>query len=270
MPLLVQRRAGIKALLLPALVIVLVLGSLVGCSDDDSQVGPGPIGPVGPVGNDDGIPGSGTITTEGSPVTGFDRLAFRSEGNVIVTTGAAESLTIETDDNLHQYLEASVRNGVLEISTAEGIDIAPTEPPVYRVGMAAMAGVELSGAGSIDIASITADRFAVTLSGVGDVTIGALVTDELVLDLTGVGMVSVSGTADRQEGLVAGVSIYDAADLESRSATIEAAGTGEATIWVVADLEVTAADTASVSYYGTPSVTQTTSSLGTVVPLGDR
>jgi hypothetical protein len=222
------------------------------------------------VGDDNGIPGSGTITSEGSAVTGFDELVFRSEGTVIVTTGAAESLTIETDDNLHQYLEASVRSGVLEISTSDGTDIAPSEPPVYRIGMASITSIELAGAGSIDIASIESDRLAITLSGAGDLTIGAVNLDELDIDLTGVGTVSVSGVADRQKGLVAGVTIYEAANLESRRATIEGAGTGQATIWVTGDLEVTAADTASISYYGSPTVSQTTSSLGTVVPLGDK
>jgi hypothetical protein len=268
-----QRRRRLGILLLAALGVVLAAGSMTACSDDDSPAGPGPVGPVGPVGpggEDDGITGSGTITTEPRDVSGFDRIVFRSEGRVIVTVGTDDSLVVEVDDNLQPLLRASVSGGELEISTSEGTDIDPSTPPVFRVGMAAIAGVDLAGAGTIEISSIESERLEITLSGVGDVTIGTVDLDELVVNLSGVGTVSVSGVADRQEARVGGVTIYEAENLESRTATIDGAGTGQATIWVTEELEITAADTASVSYYGTPTVTQDITSLATAKALGDK
>ena len=189
---------------------------------------------------------------------------------MIVTVGGSDSLAIESDDNLQPFLLASVGEGTLEISTSEGTDIDPSKPPVFRIGMATIASVDLAGAGSIEITAVETDRFAVSLSGVGDVTIGAVDVDELVVDLGGVGTVSVSGVADRQDVRVAGVTIYEAANLESRTAAIDGAGTGQATIWVTDELEITAADTASVSYYGAPTVTQDITSLARVMALGDK
>jgi len=74
----------------------------------------------------------------------------------------------------------------------------------------------------------------------------------------------------RQEARVAGVSTYDASNPASRTTTIERAGMGQATIWVTEDLEVVAADTASVSYYGTPTVTERVSGSAKVIPLGAK
>ena len=259
-----------------AVATVFAAGGLVGCSNGDSQTGPGPVGPVGPqgqvgpVGDETGIPGSGTIATETRDVTNFDQIVFRSEGTVLVTRADTGSLTIEADDNLQRYLEASVGGGVLEIVTADGAVIAPSKPPVFRIATSDVGAVGLAGAGTIDIGLIETDRLEITLSGVGDITIGAVDVDELMLDLTGVGTVSLTGATDRQDALVAGVSFYDGSDLASRFATIEAAAMGEATIWVSAELEVTARDSASVGYYGTPAVIEDVSGSATVNPLGTK
>ncbi|MBT8246719.1 MAG: DUF2807 domain-containing protein [Acidimicrobiia bacterium] len=276
MPCFFLRRAGLYVAILG-----LVLAALVaGCSDDDSSIGPGPGGPVGPVGpvgpdgEDDGIPGSGTLTIQERiakvDVVVIEQIVFRSEGEVTISNGTPASLTIEADDNLHQYLEATLRGTTLEISTVDGIDIAPSEPPVFRVDVPDLRAVELAGAGTIDIGAIEADRFELALSGVGDVYIGTVTLDELVVSLSGVGTVSLTGSTDRQEVWVAGVTVYDAADLESRTAAVTGAGTGQATIWVSVELEITAADTASVSYFGEPAVTQTLAGLATVTAQGAK
>ena len=47
------------------------------CDADGTQEGPGPVGPVGPVdGDEEGIPGSGDITTETRELAEFDRVVF--------------------------------------------------------------------------------------------------------------------------------------------------------------------------------------------------
>lgn len=258
-------------------VIAILPGLLAGCDSEDSSEGPGPVGPVGPqepvgpVGEDDqGIPGSGTITSQTRDVADFDRIRFGSEGRVTVAHGDAASLTIAVDDNLQQFLETSVSGGVLDIATAEGIDIAPTEPPEFRILATSILGIDLDGAGSIDVDAVGEDRFAVGLAGAGDITIRSVTVGELTLALTGVGSVTIAGTADRQDATVAGMGTYDAAELESRHADIAAAGTGVATVWVSETLDANAADSGSISYFGEPTVTQDVSDLGAVNPLGPK
>ena len=265
---------------IPLLALVLALGLMGGCSGDDSTIGPGPggtvgpIGPVGPTGEADGISGSGTITVETRidkrDVAIFNEIVFRSEGTVIVTTGPTASLAIETDDNLHQYLEVTLTGTTLEISTADDTDIAPTDPPVYRIDLPGLRSVELAGAGTITIDSVTTDRLEVALTGAGDITIGTVSLDELLVDLSGVGTLTVDGVTDRQEVRIAGVTTYEASSLESRTATVEAAGSSDATLWVSETVDVTAADTAVVGYYGTPALTQSISDLGVVTALGEK
>ena len=262
-----------RTLLIAAAALGLIASAIAGCSSDDSEGGPGPpgpVGPVGPVGDQTGIPGSGNVTSEPRDIAGFDEILFRSEGAVVITIGDTESLAVEADDDLQQFLQASVSGGVLEISTTDDTDIAPSQPPVFRIAATKITGIELAGAGTIEAASIESDRLEIRLGGVGDVTIDTVAVDDLLINLQGVGTVSLSGVADRQEGLVAGVSVYEAANLKSQTATIEGSGTGQATIWVTGELDVSASDTASVSYYGTPAVAQSVSGLAMLIPLGEK
>jgi hypothetical protein len=233
-------------------------------------LGPGPLEPVGPVGEESGIPGSGKVVSETRNVGAFTAIVFDSEGSVFVTTGEGVSLVVEADDNLQQYLTATVSDGVLDVSTTEGIDIAPSEQPVFRIGIGSLTAVDLAGVGTIDVSEIEATRFDVTLSGVGDVKIDPVEVGELVLDLHGAGTVSLAGSVDRLQATVTGAAKLSAADLGIAAATIDAGDSGQAVVWVFDELEVMAADAASVEYYGTPSVTQEVSGAASVAPRGAR
>lgn len=249
---------------------MLAAGTLIGCAGDNSPAGAGPVGPVGPVGDETGIAGSGNVVSDSRDVGAFAKIVFASEGMVIITRTEEASLVIEADDNLQQHLRAVVNGDTLDVSTADGVDIAPSKPPVFRIGTNDVTAIDLAGAGTIDVPSIEVDRLDVALSGLGDIAVGPIAVDELILNLEGVGTVSVSGRADRLEATVAGASILSAAELEARTATVGAAGTGHAVVWVSDDLDVTAIDAASIEYYGTPAVIEEVSSTASVASLGGK
>ena len=73
------------------------------------------------------IKGSGNVVTEERDVSGFDRVALSGFGEVIITQGDKESLTVETDDNLMRYIETKVRGGTLELGfTDDDILLRPS------------------------------------------------------------------------------------------------------------------------------------------------
>lgn len=260
--------------------LVLVISSIVmlfvvACDDDDTTVGPGesvgPQEPVGPGGDgEDGVRGSGEIVTEERSVTGFRRVELLGEGSVVITVGDDESLTVRTDDKLLELVETAVVDGTLEIRTSEGVDIAPSDSVVYSIGIVDLTGVRISGAGSVEVGQWPTGTATVAVDGVGAVRIGDLASTEFIVEFGGVGTVSVAGTTDGQDVVVSGVGDYDAGDLESRTATVTASGTSSATVWVTESLVVEVGDTATVSYYGRPDVTQEVTGLGNLTPLGDH
>ena len=219
---------------------------------------------------DDGIDGSGQISTEARDVTGFDHITLAGEGTVIVTEGQPASLTVETDDNLLAHIDTTVGNGVLEITTESGINIDPSDSVVYRVTAPDITGFSLTGAGSFRLAECEAEAFSVVLAGAGDVEIGHLVADELDVAITGVGSVNIAGKVLSQNVDLPGAGDYGGIDLESSRAIVTASGVGSATVWVTTELDATVSGVGSIDYFGSPDVTESVSGVGAINSRGDR
>ena len=275
-----MRRRGLfwyRWQLFPVLVLALLLcGGATGCDESEDAEGPGPVGTVGPVGpvggvdegEESGEPGSGNIVTEDREVAGFDQIVFQSEGEVTVAVGVTESLVVEVDDNLQQYVETSVSSGTLTIASTT--DIAPTESPTFMIGAATLTGIGLVGVGSISVDEVSGDRFSVSATGVGGVNVASLEVGELVVRLNGVSTITLAGSADHQDVLVDGVGSYDGSDVASRGAVVVARGGAAAVVWVSDVLDAVAENTAVVSYFGSPVVTEETSGQGSIAALGSK
>lgn len=265
-----NHRAPFRRATLLYLITLVVAAVLTGACDETSD-GPGPVGPVGPVdGQEEGIAGSGNITAETRELPDFERIVLAGEGTVSLSQAANSSLSIETDDNLHQYIVTEVAGGVLTISTAPNIDIAPSSSVRYQITIVEPVGMELTGAGAITAGTLTATSFDVILSGTGDISVDELQADELKVVLTGVGSVRLVGEVGHQEVEASGVVEYEGADLVSSTATVNASGSGSAIVHVTDELNVDAADSGTVGYYGSPTVSESVSDSGSVTGLGAR
>jgi len=61
------------------------------------------------------IEGSGDIETEARQVSGFDSIELSHMGDVYLTQGETEGLTVRADDNLLEYIVTEVVNGTLKL-----------------------------------------------------------------------------------------------------------------------------------------------------------
>jgi len=254
-----KRKMGTKSLLIGAM---LVLATLTACGDGISITFDG-------VDGGDRVDGSGTIQTEARQVGDFDEIILAGEGLVVVTVGPESSLSVTTDDNLLKHIETTVRGGVLEIATEQGIDIDPTESVRYEVSTPAVDKLTLTGAGDFELAAVTADRFAVVLSGAGDVRIGELTAADLQVDITGAGSVQVAGEVTSQTVSLPGAGSYEAAELRSSQAAVSTSGVGSASVWVTDELDARVTGVGSIDYYGSPSVSSSVTGIGSINSRGD-
>ena len=217
------------------------------------------------------IKGSGNVVTEDRDVSGFDSVALLGFGRVIITQGDEESLTVETDDNLMQYIETEVRGGTLELGfTEDDILLDPSDSIIFRLSLIDLAALDSSGAGKFEIEKLETDRLEVTLSGAGDIGIDSLSATDLVVTVSGAGQVELAGQVKTQEITLNGLGNYDAPDLESQTATVRVPGAGSVAIWVLNTLDVTINGAGSVEYYGSPHVTQDISGVGKLTSRGDK
>ena len=216
------------------------------------------------------VRGSGNVVTEARELSGFDSVVLSGVGQVIITQGDEESLTIETDDNLMRYIEGEVRNGRLELRIADNTIPIPSRSIVYRVGVKNLTALDSSGAGTFEIDGLDTDRLKVTLSGAGDIGIDSLSATDLTVTISGAGNVKVAGQVEVQEIDMSGFGNYNARDLESQKALVRISGAGNAVVWAQDTLDVEISGAGNVEYYGSPQVTKEVSGGGRVTSQGDK
>jgi hypothetical protein len=189
--------------------------------------------------------GSGQRASESRAVAGFSRIDLIQMGEVTISEGTEESLSIEADGNLLSSLTSDVVDGTLRLGHRTGVELASENPTRYRVEVKDLAGVTLSGAGQIIADGVDAR--------------------ELTVDLTGSGVIRLSGSAERQQVRVSGLGRYEAAGLESDVVAVAISGAGEVFVTARRQLYVEISGSGTLTYSGDPRVRESISGSGRVV-----
>jgi hypothetical protein len=221
---------------------------------------------------------TGNRVTESREVSNFDRVFLRDYGELVITQGEQESLTIETHPDILPQIKTEVKNGELVIKIGgswldklgHALSTSLTRQPIkYDLTVKKLTGLEIAGAVRVNASDIETDRLALKLGGAGQVNIGALSAEVLEVDLPGAGAINISGKVGKQRIAISGAGSYSAPKLESRRASVDLRGAGQATVWAIEDLDVAIRGLGSVEYYGTPTVKKSVSGLGSVTSLGN-
>ena len=216
------------------------------------------------------IQGSGDSITESRDVSGFDSISLSGIGRVIITQGDDESLIIEADDNLMEYITSEVRDGKLELDFTDIVRFDPIPSIVFRVNVNDLNALESVGVGALEMEKLNTDQLEISTSGTGVITIDELTVTDLVVVADGTGSIKLAGTAETQEIKLIGTGDYEAPDLESQTAAVDVTGTGSVEIWVLDSLDVVITGVGEVSYFGRPNETQSITGTGSVTSLGDK
>ncbi len=136
------------------------------------------------------IRGSGDLVTESRNASGFDRIEARGFGDVSITQDGTESLTVEADDNVMEYITTEVKGRTLELGFEDTLIVSPTRL-TFSLHLKDLVGVNISGSGNIEAESIETDRLEIKISGSGDATVWT--TESLDVDISGSGSVNYYG-----------------------------------------------------------------------------
>jgi len=219
------------------------------------------------------IQGSGHILTENRTVSDFHAVKLSAFGNLTITQGTKESLTVQADDNLMKLIRTEVVNGVLEISFDNNTwttYYASGESIKFDLTVVNLDSISFTGAGKINMENLNVPDLSTSLTGAGSMALSHLATDKLTVQLSGAGSLTADGTVTSQEINLSGVGSYQAADLQSSNASVTLSGVGSATVWVTNTLDVTVSGAGSVGYYGEPAVTKNITGLGSLVNKGTK
>jgi len=219
------------------------------------------------------IQGSGNVITETRQVSNFDSIELSGSGEVILTQGASESLTIEADDNILEYIEAKVENGTLKLGLVSGIptgvNVQQFTRLIFYVGADDLIGLSTSGSGQIESDKIETGRLDLSVSGSGTIQIADLSASELRADISGSGGINLGGDVTAQDVDVSGSGNFEAGEVCSASVKVSVSGSGNATVCATETLDASVSGSGNVNYYGNPEISISDNGSGNINHLGD-
>jgi len=213
------------------------------------------------------VRGNGVKRSEARNLTGFSGIVMAVPGQLQVRLGAAESVTVEADENILPLIETTVSGGTLRIRVAPGQNI---EAGTLRIVVQAMQldRLALAGSGSIAGDGLKGARLKVDLSGSGDLDLQRSEIDELTVAVSGSSNVRLAGKARALKVSLAGSGNLVADALRADDARISIAGAGVATVSARSSLNVSIAGSGTVRYQGDPKVERSIAGSGDVRRIG--
>jgi hypothetical protein len=219
------------------------------------------------------VRGSGVVTSEARQVSNFNALSFTGLGEITITQGQTEALTIEAEDNIIPQIKTEVRNGTLTIGfnrTKWQDQVTPTKPIKFILSVKDLSSVESTGLGNIQIGSLKTNKLNLKIAGAGNIKVSNIETSSVTANIAGTGSITLTGKATQLNSTLSGVGSVQAGDLATQQASITVSGAGSATVWTTETLNVTLSGAGSVNYYGNASVKKNITGVGMVKSLGAK
>ena len=202
--------------------------------------------------------GNNKVLTKEREAGSFDALRVSSGIDVYLQQGNKESITVETDENLYEYILTEIVGGVLRVYTEVNIRDAG-EKKVF-VTMKDIKSVKVSSAGDvIGESAIRSDEIELSASSAGDIKM-EVYARELDIDISSSGDMTLSGEADILEADLSSAGDLKAFNLKVREADVSVSSAGDADIHVTERLKARSSSAGSIRYDGNPKYVDARSS----------
>ncbi len=209
------------------------------------------------------IKGEGEIIKQDISLESLKGINLGFAGDVILTPGNTQKITIEGQKNIIDNIKREVKSGMWYINfdknvkDAKKVTVYITLPGTEELGLSGSGSIRSSGKFS------GVDKLKIRLSGSGDIVFdydGAS-TD---LALSGSGEIDLSGSSKSLVIAISGSGNVKANDLATDDCTIHISGSGDASVQVNKNLETRISGSGDVAYSGTASVVSKISGSGEV------
>ena len=208
--------------------------------------------------------GSGVVRRESRTVAAFTAIVIEGSGNVTLSQGSPQSLSVETDDNLLPLVKTEVRAGVLSLGFKEGVKPVHMSQLEFFITVPELTGVKISGSGNLHSTGLIRGRtLTLEISGSGGIY-SELDVDGLGVTISGSGGMTAEGKAGHLSVAISGSGSVQARDLASVDADVTVNGSGEAVINARRTIAINVSGSGRVAYGGGAEATITKSGSGVV------
>ncbi len=218
-----------------------------------------------------GVIGSGSMAAETRTLGDFHIIDLSIPGEMKVTLGDSESISIEAEDNILPLIETKVSGGKLTVGSVPGKVIQPTKPIKYTVTTKTLDQLITGSLGSISAPTLNVKRFKAEINSTGSIELENLVADSLQVAINSIGNINIRGGEVQQQTIdISSSGNYQAPELKSSTAKVTIDSSGDAILWVTDQLDAAINSSGSVRYYGDPKVKSEINSSGSIQPLGQK
>jgi len=208
------------------------------------------------------VKGNGTVTKEKHKIGNKTNIDISGQFIVYIKQGKNSELVIETDENLHEYIDVSLEKNTIKVNTAayivesEELNIYLTMPDVDNINLSGAVQLETEG-------KIKTDYLTIDASGATEIQLNVNVK-RLNLEISGASESVLSGKAENVEIEARGACEIEAFKLSAKNMFIDISGAGSADVNAKKILDIEISGAGEIRYKGTPKITQDISGSGSI------
>lgn len=208
------------------------------------------------------VRGNGDVISKDRAASFFNGVKVSSGVDVELSQGDKESITVEADESLHDYIVTEVKNNVLHVYT-DNVSIRDAEKKLVHVTIREVSSLKTSSAGDITgMTPLKGESIDLDASSAGDISI-ELNAKYVDIDISSSGNIRLSGEAEKINADLSSAGDLEAYDFVVREADVNASSAGNAKINVTEKLAARASSAGDILYRGNPkSVDARSSSAG--------
>jgi hypothetical protein len=196
------------------------------------------------------VRGNHKVVSEERKTGSFTGIRVSTGIDVFLKQGNDESVNIEADENLHEYIITEVKNGFLNIYTDANIRDAESKK-VY-ITMKEINSIVTTSAGDVfGETPIHTDNLKLEASSAGNIKL-EVTASKISVDIHSSGDITISGEAEVLQGDLSSAGDLNAFNLVVKEADISASSAGDANINVTEKLKARASSAGDVNYMGNP------------------
>ena len=210
------------------------------------------------------IRGNGNIVTVQRNMGSFNSIEAGGAVEVRVKQDAANSVRIETDENLLEFLDISIDGSTLVVRPRKGYNLDPSDEIIVHASSPNFKTIEVSGASKVLSESvIKGDELELGASGASEIRM-QVETSTLKADLSGASTLELKGTSSRFSTEASGASKIKCMNLDTDETDLHVSGATDAEVTANKQLNIDASGASNIDYRGNASINQKSSGASSV------
>ena len=206
------------------------------------------------------VVGNGNIVTQTVNTGDYDEVKLVGSMDVELVKGNEGSITVTTDENLHEYVEIKSEGNDLVVKTKKNYYLKTKKGILVTVPFKDLNAVKMVGSGDVtgkDL--IKAATMEVSLTGSGDIQLN-LDADMVEAKITGSGDVLLEGKTNSLEVNLTGSGDFNGGGLEANNTEVVVSGSGDAKVIARGSLKARVSGSGEIKYKGDPEKRDTKTS----------